>query len=74
MSLASERKAASASTSDHHLMPIIATRSFRVSAGPGFGCVTTLLAPTGRSLIPLFPHSSRHVTLQAGANRYAYQI
>src|SRR6266849_8060940 len=44
MSMVSERKTASASTSDHQPMPITATRSLRVSAGPGFDCVMTLLA------------------------------
>src|SRR5260221_14675983 len=44
MSIASERKAASASTSDHQPMPTTATRSLRASAGPGFDSVMALLA------------------------------
>src|SRR6266478_7720960 len=44
MSIASERKAASASTSDHQPMPTTATRSLRASAGPPFDSVMTLLA------------------------------
>src|SRR6266478_430741 len=44
MSIASERKAASASTSDHQPMPTTATRSLRASAGPGFDSFMALLA------------------------------
>src|SRR6266446_2668849 len=52
MSMASERKAASASTSDHQPMPTTATRSLRVSAGPGFGCgLDDGLAMFGRSAL-----------------------